>query len=40
MIDASNDILHRDIRDLAGGKSPYNENLLDSKNYEKIADFL
>jgi len=32
--------IDRDIRDLTAGKSPYNENLLDSKNYEKITDFL
>jgi hypothetical protein len=32
--------LDRDIRDLAGGKSPYNENLLESKNYARIEDLL
>jgi len=32
--------LDRDIRDQTGGKSPYNENLLGAKNYERIEDFL
>jgi hypothetical protein len=32
--------IDRDIRDLTGGKAPYNENLLDSKNYKRIEDFL
>lgn len=32
--------LDRDIRDLAGGKSPFNENLLGIKNYERIEDLL
>jgi len=32
--------LDRDIRDLAGGWTPYNENLLSAKNYERIADLL
>ena len=32
--------MDRDIRDMTGGKVPYNENLLGSKNYEKIDDLL
>jgi hypothetical protein len=32
--------IDRDIRDLAGGSSPYNANLLDSKNYRTIDDLL
>ena len=32
--------IDRDVRDLTGGKSPCNENLLDSKNYRRIEDFL
>jgi hypothetical protein len=32
--------IDRDICDLAGGKLPYNENLLNAKNYRKIEDFL
>ena len=32
--------LDRDIRDLAGGKSPFNEKLLDSKNYDRLDDLL
>lgn len=32
--------LDRDIRDQAGGTVPYNENLLASKNYDRIEDLL
>ena len=32
--------IDRDLRDLTGGKVPYNENLLDSKNYGNIEDLL
>jgi hypothetical protein len=32
--------LDRDIRDLAQGKSPYNEKLLGSKNYARLEDWL
>ncbi len=32
--------IDRDIRDLAGGKSPYNESLLDLKNYGSIEELL
>ena len=32
--------IDRDIRDTAGGQTPYNENLLDAKNYERIEDLL
>jgi hypothetical protein len=32
--------MDRDIRDLTAGKVPYNENLLDAKNYGKIEDLL
>ncbi|NLF07010.1 MAG: hypothetical protein GX594_03390 [Pirellulaceae bacterium] len=32
--------MDRDVRDLTDGKSPYNENLLDNKNYRRIEDFL
>jgi hypothetical protein len=32
--------LDRDIRDQAEGKSPYNEKLLDSKNYRTIEELL
>jgi hypothetical protein len=32
--------IDRDIRDAAGGQVPYNENLLDAKNYERIEDLL
>lgn len=32
--------LDRDIHDAAGGRVPYNENLLDAKNYERIEDLL
>ncbi|MBN1395877.1 MAG: twin-arginine translocation signal domain-containing protein [Pirellulales bacterium] len=32
--------IDRDVRDLTEGKSPYNENLLDIKNYRRIEDFL
>jgi len=32
--------MDRDIRDQTAGQSPYNENLLDAKNYERIEDFL
>jgi hypothetical protein len=32
--------IDRDIRDFGGGKSPYNENLLESKNYTRIEDLL
>jgi len=31
--------LDRDIHDQAGGHLPYNENLLNNKNYERLADF-
>ncbi|MHB1037158.1 MAG: hypothetical protein ACYC35_21075 [Pirellulales bacterium] len=31
--------IDRDLRD-TGGKTPYNENLLDSKNYQRIEDLL
>jgi len=32
--------IDRDIRDTTGGKVPYNENLIASKNYDKIEDLL
>jgi hypothetical protein len=32
--------IDRDIRDATGGEVPYNENLLDSKNYARIEDLL
>ncbi len=32
--------IDRDIRELTGGQSPYNETLLDAKNYENIEDLL
>ena len=32
--------IDRDIRDLAGGKSPYNESLLDAKNYDRLEELL
>jgi len=32
--------IDRDIRDLAKGASPYNENLLGSKNYARLEDLL
>jgi hypothetical protein len=32
--------IDRDLRDLAGGSAPYNENLLGSKNYAMIEDLL
>ncbi|MCX7826540.1 MAG: hypothetical protein N2689_13420 [Verrucomicrobiae bacterium] len=32
--------IDRDIRDATGGKVPYNESLLASKNYDKIEDLL
>jgi len=32
--------LDRDIRDATGGRTPYNENLLNAKNYEHIEDLL
>ncbi len=32
--------IDRDIRDTADGQTPYNENLLDAKNYERIEDLL
>lgn len=32
--------IDRDVRDVAGDKAPYNANLLDSKNYRRIEDFL
>jgi hypothetical protein len=32
--------MDRDIRDATGGQVPYNENLVDAKNYERIEDFL
>ncbi len=32
--------IDRDIRDAAGGQTPYNENLLDAKNYARIEDLL
>ena len=32
--------LDRDIRDAADGQVPYNENLVDAKNYERIEDLL
>jgi predicted dehydrogenase len=32
--------IDRDIHDLAGGKSPYNANLLKAKNYQNIEDLL
>ena len=32
--------IDRDIRDRTDGKSPYNENGLDRKNYERLEDFL
>jgi hypothetical protein len=32
--------LDRDIRDQTDGRSPYNEHLLDAKNYERIEEFL
>ena len=32
--------LDRDIRDTTGGTAPYNENLLDAKNYTQIEDLL
>jgi hypothetical protein len=32
--------LDRDIRDQAAGRSPFNENLLEIKNYERIEDLL
>jgi hypothetical protein len=32
--------IDRDIRDRGQGKSPYNENLLDAKNYARIEDLL
>jgi len=32
--------IDRDIRDTTGGTVPYNENLLDAKNYEAIEDLL
>jgi hypothetical protein len=32
--------IDRDIRDQAAGKSPFNENLLDAKNYHRIEDLL
>jgi hypothetical protein len=32
--------IDRDLRDLGGGKSPYNSSLLEAKNYGKIEDLL
>lgn len=32
--------IDRDIRDAANGKTPYNENLLDAKNYQRIEELL
>ncbi len=32
--------IDRDIRDATGGRVPYNENLLEAKNYEHIEDLL
>ena len=32
--------LDRDIGEISGGKSPFNENLLDAKNYARIEDLL
>ena len=32
--------IDRDIHDLAGGKSPYNQNLLNTKNFKRIEDYL
>jgi len=32
--------MDRDIRELTGGAAPYNENLLNAKNYRRIEDFL
>lgn len=32
--------LDRDIRDTANGQAPFNENLLNSKNYDRIEDLL
>ncbi len=32
--------LDRDIRDVARGRSPYNDNLLDAKNYDRIEGLL
>ncbi len=32
--------IDRDIRELAGGKSPFNENLIGAKNYARIEDLL
>ena len=32
--------IDRDIRDTTGGAVPYNENLLESKNYARIEDLL
>lgn len=32
--------IDRDIRDTGGGRTPYNENLLGSKNYERMDDLL
>jgi hypothetical protein len=32
--------IDRDLRDLTGGTVPYNENLLNAKNYERIEDLL
>ncbi|NLF69647.1 MAG: cupin domain-containing protein [Candidatus Anammoximicrobium sp.] len=32
--------IDRDIRDTTGGQTPYNENLLDLKNYSRIEDLL
>ena len=32
--------IDRDIRDVAGGQTPYNENLLHAKNYARIEDLL
>ena len=32
--------IDRDIRDRAGGKTPYNEKLLEAKNYGRIEDLL
>lgn len=32
--------IDRDIRDATGGQTPYNETLLDAKNYDRIEDLL
>jgi hypothetical protein len=32
--------LDRDIRDTTGDQVPYNKNLLDARNYERIEDLL